>query len=197
MTKNAIICKPFIKTGRKRPPPLSSGDIPAVPQRGRGDTILGPEVLRQTTPCHVPMHSPSPAARRVASRRKRQQWECGRGGSTSLAHVTQTAQSNFVETPILNSEVQGTDPIKVRSRCGCYIVERRRRENCCSGGGGGPISFSYLMNSETRSNLQVRWVKLSVGHWRTAAHPLLCMSVAHPQASSCPMLCDRKVPMVL
>ena len=63
--------------------------------------------------------------------------------------------------------------------------------------GGGPISFSYLMNSEFRSNLQVQWVKLSVGHWRTAAHPLLCISVARPQASSCPMFCDRKVPMVL
>ena len=43
--------------------------------------------------------------------------------------------------------------------------------------GGGPISFSYLLNSETRSNLQVRWVKLSVGHWRTAAHPLLCIDL--------------------
>ena len=63
--------------------------------------------------------------------------------------------------------------------------------------GGGPISFSYLLNSEVRSNLQVRWVKLSVGHGRTAAHPLLCISVAYPQASSCLMFCDRKVPMVL
>ena len=43
----------------------------------------------------------------------------------------------------------------------------------------------------------VQWVKLSVGHWRTAAHPLLCISVAHPQASLCLMFCDRKVPMVL
>ena len=56
-------------------------------------------------------------------------------------------------------------------------------------GGGG--------DSESRSNLQLRWVKLSVSHWRTAAHPLLCISVTHPQASSCPMFCDRKGPMVL
>ena len=39
--------------------------------------------------------------------------------------------------------------------------------------GGGPISISNLMNSEVRSNLQVQWVKLSVGHWRTAADPRL------------------------
>ena len=40
--------------------------------------------------------------------------------------------------------------------------------NTNSGGakppGGGPITFSYLMNSESRSNLQVQWAKLSVGH---------------------------------
>ena len=64
-------------------------------------------------------------------------------------------------------------------------------------GGGGPISISNIMNSEVRSNLQVQWVKLSVGHWRTAANPLLCISVAYPQASSCLLFCDRKVPMVL
>ena len=63
--------------------------------------------------------------------------------------------------------------------------------------GGGPISISNLMNSEVRSNLQVQWVKLSVGHWRTAADPLLCISVAYSQASSCLLFCDRKVPMVL
>ena len=55
---------------------------------------------------------------------------------------------------------------------------------CAVEGGGG-------------SNLQVQWVKLSVGHWRTAANPLLCISVAYPQASSCLLFCDRKVPMVL
>ena len=65
------------------------------------------------------------------------------------------------------------------------------------GGGGGGHDFCEPMNSEVRSNLQVQWVKLSVGHWRTAAHPLLCISVAHPQASSCLLFCDRKVPMVL
>ena len=72
-------------------------------------------------------------------------------------------------------------------------------QNRCyhKGGGGGPITVSYLMNSEFGSNLQVQWVKLSVGHWRTAADPLLCISVAHPQASSCLLFCDRKVPMVL
>ena len=63
--------------------------------------------------------------------------------------------------------------------------------------GGGPITVSYLMNSEFRSDLQVQLVKLSVGHWRTAAHPLLCISMAHREASSCFMFCDRKVPMVL
>ena len=30
-----------------------------------------------------------------------------------------------------------------------------------------------------------------------AADPQLCISVAYPQASSCLMFCDRKVPMVL
>ena len=63
--------------------------------------------------------------------------------------------------------------------------------------GGGGISISNLMNSEVRSNLQVQWVKLSVGHWRIAANPLLCIPVAYPQASSCLLFCDRKGPMVL
>ena len=63
--------------------------------------------------------------------------------------------------------------------------------------GGGPISIFNLMNSEFRSNLQVQWVKLSVGHWRTAVDLLLCISVAYPQASSRLLFCDRKVPMVL
>ena len=69
---------------------------------------------------------------------------------------------------------------------------------CPPGGGGGRahhLSLSYELRN--RSNLQVRWVKHSVGRWRTAAHPLFRISVAHPQASSCLLSCDRKVPMVL
>ena len=61
------------------------------------------------------------------------------------------------------------------------------------GGGGGRahhLSLSYELRN--RSNLQVRWVKHSVGRWRTAAHPLFRISVAHPQASSCLLSCDRR-----
>ena len=66
---------------------------------------------------------------------------------------------------------------------GCLISANATVEPLYTNSGGampsgrGPISFSYLMNSETRSNLQVRWVKLSVGHWRTAAYPLLCIDL--------------------
>ena len=63
------------------------------------------------------------------------------------------------------------------------------------GGRAHHLSLSYELRN--RSNLQVRWVKHSVGRWRTAAHPLFRISVAHPQASSCLLSCDRKVPMVL
>ena len=120
---------------------------------------------------------------------------CGTDGCTVHADLWGKAKGvRFVIGPDLCLAVQ--------CRGLCHSLDRshhltRPRVTARGAGGGGPITIPNLMNPEHRSNLQVRWVQLSVGHWRTAANPLLRISVAHPQASSCLLFCDRKVPMVL